>query len=191
MVEQVEKYLNDNSKTIETVYIQGGTSTINKGNEDGIKYAASEKDTQPVIIEAALTLKALDENTVQARFVNAEEEFDKTHTIDLEEDSLADGVERTVKFTYAGKEYTADVLYVTSGTFVSGVGKLKDVAVIKEMNAEELAEARTAIEKTRAFYNALTDEAKALENVIKNEGYLTLKEAALEAREEELEAEEA
>lgn len=183
IVDEVEKYLNDGIDKIKTIYIQGGPVTVSEANAETIKRAASN------IIQAEVTVQAVDENTVQVRFVNEEEEYDETETVELEE-PLVDGEEQEITFEHAGRDYTVSALYVTSGTFLAEVGKLADIKVINEMDAEELAAEKIKIEKVRSFYNALTDQAKEDEEVIEREDWLGRKEKALKEREEELAREE-
>lgn len=182
IVDEVEKYLNDGIDKIKTIYIQGGPATVSEANAETIKRAASN------IIEAEVTVEAVDENTVNVRFFNEEEEYDETETVELEE-PLVDGEEQEITFEHAGRDYTVNVLYVTAQTVIEKIGDLKRINEIEQMDAEELAEERTAIEKARSFYNALTDQAKADDTVIEREKWLGLKEEALEAREEELDDE--
>lgn len=182
IVDEVEKYLNDGIDKIKTIYIQGGPVTVSEENAERIKRAASN------IIEAEVTVQAVDENTVQVRFVNEEEEYNATEAIELEE-ALVDGEEQEITFTHSGKDYTVTVLYVTADTFVKEVDDIADVADIEKMDAEELAVVKADIEKARTFYNALTAEAKEDARVDQRAGWITSKETAVEDREAELEAE--
>lgn len=70
--------------------------------------------------------------------------------------------------------------------FVDAAKALASVAEIKAMDADELALAKTDIQAVRDLYDNLPNEAKEFEEVILWEGYLTLKEEAVIAREGEL-----
>ena len=186
-VDEVKAYLKEIAPTVENIYIQGGTSTVNKANENEIKELATHKVDEAVIVNATVTVQVTGDNEVAARFVNEEEDFDETYTFTTEEE-LIDGENNTVTFTYNGEAYAVNFLYVTGEKFVETVEGLTPLSEIENIETtEELKKLEKAIEEAENLYNALTEEAKANEEVIEKMAWIGAKKKAIEAREKELE----